>query len=242
MARHEPPQGAWGPSRPPGKGSLQSIQYSGGAPGTTPRLACLAPCWQPRLHPCLTPWQHCAPTPKPRLLQQARRLLLAALLAGAGALCWAADSSQQLRDIEQQFRRGETATALQRLDQTLQQQPGDAGLRFLKAVLLAEGQQGAAAAALLEQLTQDFPELPEPYNNLAVLQGSAGRLDQARSLLDTALRLDPNYRTAHENLGDVYVRLAQRAYLAAGAATSSPRAEPALQNKLRLARELSALR
>ena len=179
-------------------------------------------------------------------MQQARRLLLAVLLAGAGALCWAADSSQQLREIEQQFRRGETATALQRLDLALQQQPGDASLRFLKAVLLAEGQQVAAAAALLEQLTQDFPELPEPYNNLAVLQASAGRLDQARSLLDSALRLDPNYRTAHENLGDVYVRLAQRAYLAAGAAkagaaTTGPRAEPALQNKLRLARELSAL-
>ena len=172
---------------------------------------------------------------------------MAALLAGASTVCWAVDSTQQLREIEQQFRRGETAPALQRLDQALQQQPSDASLRFLKAVLLAEAQQGAAATLLLEQLTQDFPELPEPYNNLAVLQASAGRLDQARSLLDTALRLDPGYRTAHENLGDVYVRLAQRAYLAAGAAaagaaTAGPRAEPALQNKLRLARELSAAR
>ena len=168
--------------------------------------------------------------------------LLAVLLATAGTGCWAVDTTQQLRAIEQQFRRGETASALQRLDQALQQQPGDARLLFLKAVLLAEAQQVAAAVALLEQLTQDFPELPEPYNNLAVLQASAGRLDQARSLLDTALRLDPGYRTAHENLGDLYARLAQRAYLAAGAAATSPRAEPALQNKLRLARELSAAR
>ncbi len=196
------------------------------------------------------PRQHCAPTHTSRPLQQASRLLLVALLAllaGAGTLCWAADSTQQLREIAQQFRRGETAPALLRLDQALQQQPTDASLRFLKAVLLAEAQQGADATVLLERLTQDFPELPEPYNNLAVLQASAGRLDQARSLLDTALRLDPNYRTAHENLGDVYVRLAQRAYLAAGAATAGattkgPRAEPALQNKLRLARELSATR
>ena len=177
-----------------------------------------------------------------RLLQPACRLLLnavlAALLAYAGATCWGAETTPQLREIEQQFRRGEAAAALQRLDQALLQQPADAGLRFLKAVLLAEAQQSTAATVLLEQLTQDFPELPEPYNNLAVLQASAGRLDQARNLLDTALRLDPSYRTAHENLGDVYVRLAQRAYLAA----AGPRAEPALQNKLRLARELSAAR
>jgi Flp pilus assembly protein TadD len=80
--------------------------------------------------------------------------------------------------------------------------------------------------------------LPEPYNNLAVLQAAAGQVDSARALLETALRLDPGYRTAHQNLGDVYVRLAQRAYEAA----AGPRPEPGLQNKLRLARELAALR
>ena len=170
-------------------------------------------------------------------------LFLALLFAFLPALSApAADAShllrQTTREIEQQFRRGETAPALQRLDAALAQHPIDAGLRFLKAVMLAEYGRTDEASALLEALTQEFPDLPEPYNNLAVLQAAAGRLEPARALLESALRLDPGYRTALQNLGDVLVRLAQRAYEAA----SGPRSEPGLQNKLRLARELAAAR
>lgn len=86
-------------------------------------------------------------------------------------------------------------------------------------------------------MTEDFPELPEPYNNLAVLHAASGQIDRARELLETALRHDPSYFTAHENLGDIYVRLALRAYERAAAGA---RAEPNLQRKLRLARELAA--
>ncbi len=141
-------------------------------------------------------------------------------------------------EIERQYRAGDPRAALQRLEQSLAQRPGDAPLRFLQAVLLTESGQNSQAARLLERMTEEFPDLPEPYNNLAVLQAANGQIDRARSLLETALRLDPTYRTAHENLGDVFVRLAQRAYEAA----SGPRGEPALQTKLRLVRELAAQR
>ena len=150
----------------------------------------------------------------------------------------AADDATLLRDIERQFRRGEVAPALQRLDQTLQARPADAGLRFLKAAILAAAGRQPEAASLLERLTEDYPELPEPYNNLAVLVAAEGKLAQARSLLETALRLDPQYRTAHENLGDVFIRLAQRAYEAA----AGPRSDPALLAKLRQTRDLAATR
>jgi len=167
---------------------------------------------------------------------------VAAVLACIGwlltALPAAANTPVTAVDIERQYRSGEPRVALQQLDQALAQRPGDAPLRFLQAVLAAETGQTAQAIRLLERMTEEFPDLPEPYNNLAVLQAAAGQIDQARSLLETALRLDPGYRTAHENLGDVFVRLAQRAYEAA----AGPRSEPALQTKLRLARELAALR
>ncbi len=170
------------------------------------------------------------------------------LLTACALACWlasvvalpalAAETANPASSIEQQFRRGEAALAQQRLAQALAQQPGDASLRFLQGVILSETGQGAEAALLFERLTQDFPGLPEPYNNLAVLQAAAGELALARGLLEAALRLDPGYRTAQQNLGDVYVRLAQRAYeMAAG---SSP--EPGLQARLRLARELAAIR
>lgn len=140
------------------------------------------------------------------------------------------------REIEQQYRRGETTQALQRLDAALAARPGDAAMRFLQGVLLAEAGQSGRAAAVFEGLTQEFPDLPEPHNNLAVLHAAANRLDAARAALETALQLDPAYRAAHENLGDVYVRLALRAY--AGALDAN-RPEPALQRKLLLARDLA---
>lgn len=149
-----------------------------------------------------------------------------------------ADTVVSAAEIERQFRGGEPRQAQQRLDQALAQRPGDAPLRFLQAVLVAESGQPAQATALLERMTEEFPDLPEPYNNLAVFQAAAGQLDRARSLLEVALRLDPAYRTAHENLGDVFVRLAQRAYEAA----AGPRPEPMLLSKLRLVRELAAQR
>lgn len=153
----------------------------------------------------------------------------------------AADDAQALKQIEQQFLRGEIAAAQTRLDAGLQAMPGDPGLRFLRALVLAETGRSAEATAALERLTQDFPELPEPYNNLAVLSARACRLDQARALLETALRLDPRYRTAHENLGDIYIRLAQQAYLAASPPAPAVPASPLL-TKLHLARELLLIR
>lgn len=150
----------------------------------------------------------------------------------------AAHAQATAADIERQYRSGETRQAMQRLDQALAERPGDAPLRFLQAVLASEAGQAAQATRLLERMTEEFPDLPEPYNNLAVLQAAAGQLDRARGLLESALRLDPSYRTAHQNLGDVLVRLAQRAYESA----AGPRSEPLLQTKLRLVRELAALR
>jgi Flp pilus assembly protein TadD len=163
------------------------------------------------------------------------------MLTLAWLLCATTSRAQPLAsaaEIERQYRGGEAGLAQQRLQQALQQRPGDASLRFLQAVLLAESGQSTQARAALERMTEEFPDLPEPYNNLAVLHAADGQFDRARGLLETALRLDPSYRVAHENLGDVFVRLAQRAYEAA----SGPRSAPALQSKLRLARELAALR
>ena len=170
---------------------------------------------------------------------------LAGVLSLSAAPTWAAaEPGTGAREIEQQFRRGETSQAQARLSLALAQHPDDTGLRFLKAVLLSESGQSVEAAALFERLTQEFPDLPEPYNNLAVLQAAAGQLDAARELLETALRLDPGYRTAHENLGDVFVRLAQRAFEAAAVPRSAanPRIEVGLSNKLRLVRELASSR
>jgi Flp pilus assembly protein TadD len=136
-------------------------------------------------------------------------------------------------EIERLERNGDTAGALQRVDEALAKQPGDAQLRFLKGVLLNEAGHRGEAETIYRRLTQDFPELAEPYNNLAVLYAAEGRLDEARDALETALRNDPGYHTAEENLGDIYLRLAQRAYQRAGQPT------PELEHKLQLVQTLT---
>jgi Flp pilus assembly protein TadD len=146
--------------------------------------------------------------------------------------------AQDAREVEKLFRGGDTALAMQRAEKAIAEQPRDAAMRFLRAVMLAELQRTPEAIDALNKLIEDFPDLPEPYNNLAVLLAAQGRIDAARDLLETALRHDPGYAVAHENLGDVFVRLALRAFERA----STSRNDEGLQRKLRLARELASVR
>ena len=85
-------------------------------------------------------------------------------------------------------------------------------MRFLKGVAQSQAGDLTAATATFEALIEEYPELPEPYNNLAVIYASQSQLDKARNALEMAVRNNPNYAVAHENLGDIYARLAHDAY------------------------------
>ena len=166
------------------------------------------------------------------LVQSLWRALTAALLLAATAV-----HGQEVREIDKLFRSGDTAAAMQRADKAIADKPRDAALRFQRAVMLTELQRTDEAVDALNRLIEDFPDLPEPYNNLAVLLAGQGRIDRARELLETALRHDPGYAVAHENLGDVFLRLAQREF---ERANSAGRTDDTLQRKLKLTRELTA--
>jgi tetratricopeptide (TPR) repeat protein len=102
-------------------------------------------------------------------------------------------------------------------------------------VILADQGKPAEAIAVFESLMRDFPELPEPYNNLAVLLAAQGRYEQARTLLQQAIDAQPNYVTAYENLGDLHIALAADAYQRG--AKLAPN-DASLARKLALAREI----
>ncbi len=138
------------------------------------------------------------------------------------------------------MRAGDPATALARLEGLAPEQSREARSRFLRGVLLAELGRVEEAAAAYTGLTQEFPELAEPYNNLAVLRAAQGRLDEARVTLEAALRADPSHREARDNLGDVYVRLAVRLWEGLAATPARPQADAELARKLRLARQIGA--
>jgi ketosteroid isomerase-like protein len=108
-------------------------------------------------------------------------------------------------------------------------------MRFLKGVIHRDSGKTAEAIATFTRLTEDYPELPEPYNNLAVLYASQSQFDKARAALEMAIRTNPSYATAHENLGDVYAKLASQAYNKALQLDTNNQAVPP---KLALIREL----
>lgn len=125
--------------------------------------------------------------------------------------------------------------ALRVLDDALKGSPRDPQLRFLYGLVLADEGRTQEAIDVFQQLTNDFPELPEPYNNLAVLHAGRGDLDQARVALENAVRALPTYPLARENLGDVYLRMAVREYQEASRLAP---ASDSTRNKLAMSREL----
>jgi tetratricopeptide (TPR) repeat protein len=108
-------------------------------------------------------------------------------------------------------------------------------LRFLRGVAQTDIGKTDEAIATFTQLIQEYPELPEPYNNLAVIYASQNQLDKARTALEMAVRNNPAYAAAHENLGDIYARLAYQSYAKAQQLEAN---NPAVKSKLAQVREL----
>lgn len=157
--------------------------------------------------------------------------LFIALLVPAPAIA----QGDELQDANQLFKQGQLDRALDRVDAYLKSRPKDARGRFLKGLILAEQNKPNDAIKVFTELTHEFPELPEPYNNLAVLYASQGQYDKARTALEMAIRTHPSYATAHENLGDIYAKMASQAY---DKALQLDKSNTPLQTKLNLIRDL----
>ena len=162
------------------------------------------------------------------------RLLAPGILVGASLFVIAAHAND-IDEVTQLLKAGKQSQELTKVEQSLSAKPRDPQLRFLKGVIQTELGKPNDAISTFTKLTEDYPELPEPYNNLAVLYASSAQFDKARAALEMAIRTNPSYSTAHENLGDIYANLASQAYskaLQLGGSSSS------LQPKLTLIREL----
>ena len=150
-----------------------------------------------------------------------RYLLLAVLLLGARAAC-----ADVVTEVHTLMAKGDLAGALRGAEAAVAANPRDAQSRFLHALVLMDLQRDAQALAAFMQLSQEYPELPEPFNNMALLHARAGQLELARQALEAALRNDPGHRTARLNLGEVHLLLAVQAWeqAASGAALDARRA------------------
>ncbi len=138
-----------------------------------------------------------------------RALLLAVAACGTTLPALAATEHE---DVDRLMQAGKLDEAMTKAEAFLKDKPRDPQMRFLKGVIQLDTGKRAEAIAAFTQLTQDAPELPEPFNNLAVIYASQNQFDKARNALESAIRTNPSYATAQENLGDVYARLASQAY------------------------------
>jgi tetratricopeptide (TPR) repeat protein len=154
----------------------------------------------------------CLPRVRRRLKRTAGGALLLATLVFAPLA-----QADELTEVRALLARGEPAAALKRAEAGVAAQPRDAQLRFLLGVALMDLGRDADALAHFTRMAQDYPELPDPHNNIALLHARAGRLEMARQALETALRNDPGHRTARINLGQVHLMLAVQAFEAASA-------------------------
>lgn len=133
-------------------------------------------------------------------------VLVSVLLAGA------ANAATNVSDITALMKSGKQAEAVAMLESALKKDPQDPQLRFAKGVVLIEQKRTQEAIAVFLKLSEEFPNLPEPYNNLAVLYSQDNQYDKARAALNMAIKTNASYATAYENLGDVHARMAAQAY------------------------------
>lgn len=190
-----------------------------------------------KIRPSLRP-----PSP-PLSLPLSRRLarllpLAAAITFALGVVGAAPARADALSDAQAFLKQGQLQPALERVDQHLAAKPKDAQGRFVKGLVLTELNRPAEAIAVFTKLTEDYPELPEPFNNLAVIYAQQRQYDKAKVALEMAIRTHPSYATAHENLGDIYARLASQAYDKALQLDSN---NATAQNKLAMMRDLMSL-
>jgi tetratricopeptide (TPR) repeat protein len=143
--------------------------------------------------------------------------------------------ADDIQDANKLFKQGQHAQAMEKVNAFLATKPKDAQARFLKGLIFAEQNNIPDAITTFTGLTEDYPELPEPYNNLAVLYAGQGNYEKAKSSLEMAIRTHPSYATAHENLGDIYAKMASQAY---DRALQLDKSNTNTQTKLALIREL----
>ena len=138
-------------------------------------------------------------------------------------------ASPELIEAREMIARQKWAEAGERIEAMLAKRPRDPQWRFLQGILFAEIGKRNEAITTFERLTEDFPELSEPYNNLAALYVDQNELHKARLLLERAIQNRPDYALAHENLADIYTRLAIQSY---AQAAKSNQPSPSVQIKL----------
>ena len=115
-------------------------------------------------------------------------------------------------DVRKLLRQAKYPPALLLVNKHLSTNPRDPQMRFWQAYIFEQLDQPNMAQQVYLELTREYPELPEPHNNLGAIYAAKGDYPNAKASLEAALRANPNYAAAHENMGDLLVNIARQSY------------------------------
>jgi tetratricopeptide (TPR) repeat protein len=117
-----------------------------------------------------------------------------------------------IEEIKVLLKNGSYADAEILTNQSIVNNLNNPELLFYRGII--ETNQGKKNQAIdtFRDLTERFPQLPEPFNNLAVLYAEKGQFRLAKEILEQAIKTNPSYLTAHINLGDIFTKMASEAY------------------------------
>ena len=100
--------------------------------------------------------------------------------------------------VEKEYR-----DALKQIDLALKANSRNVQLQFKRAVIYSRMGNNRRAKEAFNDLISRYPEIVEPYNNLAAIYASEGNLSKARDLLNKATTVNPNFAMSYENLADL---------------------------------------
>lgn len=156
-----------------------------------------------------------------KLNKRIASLCLAAMTLSTAAAAMAGEAE----DVGALLQSGRYQEALDKIDALPRESRDLPQLRLYRGMSLMALDKRSEALRSFEALAGEYPDMPEPFNNMAVIQAANGRYHEARVLLEKALRADARYSVAQENIGDVYIKLANQTY--ARLRTLDPQRKPA---------------
>ena len=117
-----------------------------------------------------------------------------------------------IEEIKLLLKNGKYVLAETLTNKSIEENLNDPELLFYKGIIETNMGKNNQAIDTFRNLTERFPELPEPYNNLAVLYAEKGQFSLAKEILEQAIKTNPSYLTAHINLGDIFTKMASESY------------------------------
>jgi tetratricopeptide (TPR) repeat protein len=131
-------------------------------------------------------------------------------------------SASRFQDLQLLIDQNLFAPAVVAGEELLVKHPGNARIQFLTAYAYQMDKQVDQAKKLYQSLIKDYPELPEPRNNLAMIYLDQGDSDKAIQILIDALNTNLAYSTAYKNLGKIYRGIASETYRRAVSDANQP--------------------